>query len=247
MNTDKRHFNAVADNLLWRGEDDWAVPRSLSNHIDAEVIKKDLCLLGDVRGKRVLMPGAGTAYEGVALAQRGARVTAMDIAEKYLHLAYVRASKNNVLNQMEFVVGDATNIPFPDNTFDIVFAHAILHHLPLEDFKVQLLRVLKKRGKFLFSEPFGENKVLEFIRNSVPYHGKHRTDDERPLRYSDIDLIVHNVGSPCVIEDQLFSMINRFFPLGVDFRILSHIDHYVLKVLPFLKRFCRIVYIGGNK
>lgn len=55
-----------------------------------------LQLIGDVRGKAVLEIGCGAAQAAIAFARRGARVTALDVAESSLQLAHSLATQHGV-------------------------------------------------------------------------------------------------------------------------------------------------------
>lgn len=49
-------------------------------------------------------------------------------------------------------VADAETIPYPDNSFELVVGHAILHHIPdVEQALKEVLRVLKPGGRFVFA------------------------------------------------------------------------------------------------
>jgi len=103
-------------------------------------------LLGDVTGKSVLDIGAGTGRLSVLLANRGAKVTALDISPEMLQLI----KKKN--KHVETVVGDAESLSFADNTFDIVSAAFLVVHLkdPTKFFD-EVYRVLKDEGVFVFT------------------------------------------------------------------------------------------------
>ena len=48
-------------------------------------------------------------------------------------------------------VADAEQLPFPDESFDLVVGHAVLHHLPDVELAMrEVLRVLKPGGRFVF-------------------------------------------------------------------------------------------------
>ncbi|MEI8081492.1 MAG: methyltransferase domain-containing protein [Actinomycetes bacterium] len=48
-------------------------------------------------------------------------------------------------------VADAERIPYPDNSFDLVIGHAVLHHIPdVEQALRECLRVLRPGGRFVF-------------------------------------------------------------------------------------------------
>lgn len=49
-------------------------------------------------------------------------------------------------------VADAERIPYPDNSFDLVVGHAVLHHIPdVRAAFAEVLRVLKPGGRFVFA------------------------------------------------------------------------------------------------
>ncbi|SDJ29355.1 Methyltransferase domain-containing protein [Frankineae bacterium MT45] len=49
-------------------------------------------------------------------------------------------------------VADAERLPYPDDTFDLVVGHAVLHHIPDLDLAFgEILRVLKPGGRFVFA------------------------------------------------------------------------------------------------
>ena len=77
-------------------------------------------------------------------------------------------------------------LSYPDSFFDLAFGDAILHHVELDQAGAELRRVLRSGGRASFIEPLGMNPFLEFARRYLPYRDKGRTEDEIPLRYSDI-------------------------------------------------------------
>lgn len=105
---------------------------------------KLLPLLSSIKDKKVLDVGAGTGRLSIALAERGAVVTAFDISEKMLEIL---KRKNN---KIETIVGDAESMPFADGAFDIVTAAFLIVHLKdPERFFDEVYRVLKPDGLFV--------------------------------------------------------------------------------------------------
>jgi ubiquinone/menaquinone biosynthesis C-methylase UbiE len=64
--------------------------------------------------------------------------------------------------ELEGRVADAESIPYPDDSFDLVVGHAVLHHIPDLDVALrEVLRVLKPGGRFVFAgEPTAQGDVV---------------------------------------------------------------------------------------
>ena len=61
--------------------------------------------------------------------------------------------KQNGLSNARFLQGDAAKLPFTDNSFDLAIDFGIIHHIPnWRDALVELHRVLKTNGEFVFEE-----------------------------------------------------------------------------------------------
>lgn len=84
--------------------------------------------LGDVSGRRILDLGTGTGRAALALARRGARVTAVDASSAMLNVARQRAADANLA--IDFAEGDAHVLTFPDRFFDSAVCLRLLMHVP---------------------------------------------------------------------------------------------------------------------
>jgi SAM-dependent methyltransferase len=164
-------------------------------------------VLGDLPGKDVLDYGCGHGMAAVVLARRGARVTGFDLSDGYVAEARRRAAANEV--EATFLQADAESLPFEDRSFDAVWGSAILHHLDLRRAGAELRRLLRPGGVAVFCEPWGGNPLLQLARRYLPYPGKHRTPDERPLRPSDLAPLRETFPTLKVRGYQLIGMVNR--------------------------------------
>ena len=73
-------------------------------------------------------------------------VTGIDREESQIKLARGRAEERQLAN-VSFTVGSIYDLPFPDSSFDIVFAHAIFEHLASPDAALkEIFRVLAPGG-----------------------------------------------------------------------------------------------------
>ncbi len=137
-------------------------------------------LLGDVRGKTILEYGCGDGVNTICLANRGARIVALDLSPELLDIARRRAKANGV-RDVEFVAGSAHNVPLPDNSVDVVFGIAILHHLDLALASKEVTRLVRKGGVAIFQEPVRNSTLLREARNLIPYRSPDVSPFERPL------------------------------------------------------------------
>ena len=138
--------------------------------------------LGDVSGKYLLDLGCGAGENSVYFASRGARCVAADYSPGMVEVALKLAAANQV--RVEGKVVNAMDIDFPDNTFDIVYASNLLHHIPDPELTIkEMYRVLKPGGVACFWDPLKHNPVINVYRRIAT---KVRTEDETPL---DINIV----------------------------------------------------------
>ncbi|OYV62953.1 MAG: hypothetical protein B7X03_03670 [Parcubacteria group bacterium 21-58-10] len=97
-------------------------------------------------GMKVLDAGCGDGVLSVQMANKGAIVTGCDFSEPNIAAAKKYVSQQKIAN-VEFLVGDAENLPFSDNSFDLVVSSHVLEHLPDFDKGLrEIMRVTKKRA-----------------------------------------------------------------------------------------------------
>lgn len=197
--------------------------------------------LGDLRGRRVLEYGCGVGEISTLLAKSGARVTTFDLSPKSVVTCRERAKLNGVDCNIQLAVAAGECLPYADESFDVIFGKAILHHLDAELGWIDISRVLKQGGKAVFVEPMGMNPILSFVRDHVPYPHKNPRGADRPLNYVDIHRWGKGFRHFRYREIQLLSMLERGFGFGKNFSLFRHADEFLLKHLPFLRRFCRYV------
>lgn len=101
---------------------------------------------------RALELGCGTGFFLLNLMQSGVarRGSVTDLSPGMVKVA-VRNGKALGLD-VDGRVADAEGIPYPDDTFDLVVGHAVLHHIPDVELSLrEVLRVLKPGGRFVFA------------------------------------------------------------------------------------------------
>jgi ubiquinone/menaquinone biosynthesis C-methylase UbiE len=95
--------------------------------------------------------GSGTGYFSLNLLQMGTieRLTATDISLGMLQRLSTTADALGLA--AETVATEAEELPFEDESFDLVFGHAVLHHIPdLERAFAEFRRVLRPGGAIAF-------------------------------------------------------------------------------------------------
>jgi ubiquinone/menaquinone biosynthesis C-methylase UbiE len=89
-------------------------------------------------GEKVLDLGCGNGRWYKVFREKKVDYFGIDNSEKLIEIA-----KENFPNA-KFFVGNALNLPFPDNFFDKVYSIAFLHHIPSEDFRIKVLKEAKR-------------------------------------------------------------------------------------------------------
>ncbi len=130
---------------------------------------------------KILDVGCGTGYFAEKFLSKY-DVTGVDISEEMIKYAQTRMK--------EAVQADAQNMPFPDNTFDIVIARSLLHHLPDPKQGVkEIKRVLKRGGKVIFTDT--HNSFLSNLPRKIMYKkNKHFSDEHKNFKEEELIKII---------------------------------------------------------
>jgi len=189
-------------------------------------------VLGDVRGKAVLDFGCGNGENTVLLAKRGARVCGMDISHDIIKLAEQRMKINGITTGYSFFISSAHDVALADESMDVVFGIAILHHLELPLVAREVYRVLRKGGRAIFQEPVRNSKLMKFVRNLIPYQAPDVSPFERPLTDRELEDFAGAFSEyrskaftlPYINLAQILPVVNRHCtPLyRLDGKILGH-------------------------
>lgn len=111
------------------------------------------------RGLRVLEIGCGLGTDGAQFAKAGANYTGIDLTEAAVELARKRFEMFDLPG--EFRTADAENLNFPDESFDLVYSHGVLHHTP------DTAKAIREIHRVL--RPGGRAVVMLYHRNSYNY------------------------------------------------------------------------------
>lgn len=111
--------------------------------------------------QKVLELGCGTGEYTLRLFKISPKIIAIDISLLLIKQAKEKVKSSNV----NFIVADAENLPFKDNTFDAVVGNAVLHHFDLDNAFEEIKRVLIPGGKIAFTEPNMLNPQNLIVKN----------------------------------------------------------------------------------
>jgi len=100
----------------------------------------------NVAGKSVLEIGYGMGSDSSQLARRGAILHGIDLTAGNLPITQKHLGMYGCSS--ELIIGDAEDLPYPNDTFDIVYTMGVIHHTPkMEKAVEEIYRVLKPGGK----------------------------------------------------------------------------------------------------
>jgi SAM-dependent methyltransferase len=100
----------------------------------------------DWSGRKVLEIGLGQGSESEQIIRRGAHWSGLDLTQESVDRVGARLAIRK-LPYDDLRQGSALAIPWPSNTFDVVFSHGVLHHIPdIRTAQNEIHRILKPNG-----------------------------------------------------------------------------------------------------
>ena len=106
----------------------------LPNHINKAYARWETGLVWDsllnVEEKKVLDLGCGTGRVSIPLAEKGAKVTAVDISEEMLKRFKEKVLRLGIEKNVMFVKSSVTELDLSSHSFDVVLCLGLLEHIP---------------------------------------------------------------------------------------------------------------------
>lgn len=207
--------------------------------------------LGKLAGKRVLDLGCGAGYSAVELAQAGAIVTAVDLSAQALAATKTRAEGTRVAERVATVRSSVEQLPFADETFDLVFAQNFLMHVSTKAVGAEAWRVLKPGGKAVFIEPLAYHPLVRLYRKLFSSY-----KDTRPRWCTQDDL--KKLAAPfSKVETRTFYLLSvltsanfvqtRPKLLKPAWTILNGADELLTRFIPATRRLCWVTVLTLTK
>ena len=144
---DEQIFGFQSGNIIEDYED-------FLNKFDSHRYKKEGHILScldniDFKNKKVLEIGLGQGSESEQIIKRGAIWSGLDLTKESIFRVKKRFELKNI-KYADLKNGSITQAPFDDNSFDIVFSHGVLHHVPdIAKAQEEISRILKPDGKLI--------------------------------------------------------------------------------------------------
>jgi len=121
-------------------------------HVRGAAVSKELAAMVDLRGLKVLDVGCGIGGPCRMLAEAfNCNVTGIDLNHEFIRTAKALSLLVKPNQQITFLQGDATSLPFEDNAFDAVWTqHVQMNIADKQKLYTEIHRVLKPGGYFLY-------------------------------------------------------------------------------------------------
>lgn len=153
------------------------------NFTKQEYLEHMVSCVAPQKSDTVLEVAAGTCICGRSLAPFVKNVTCLDMTTAMLAVGKAEAEKQGLCN-INFVQGDAENLPFWDNSFDIIIARLAFHHFPNPQCCFsEMARVLKAGGKLVVIDMEAAEEALRNTEDEIetlrdPSHMRNLIKDE---------------------------------------------------------------------
>ncbi|WP_135611620.1 class I SAM-dependent methyltransferase [Methanococcoides sp. AM1] len=126
----------------------------------------ELCRIN--KDSKVLMVGCGTGFSACFVAQSfGCSVVGVDIAEVSIRKAKERAEALGLGERVEFRMGDAYDLPFEPDTFDVVITEFVSQFLDANRAFREFVRVLKPGGMVGINEMYRDRNIPQASEEEI--------------------------------------------------------------------------------
>jgi ubiquinone/menaquinone biosynthesis C-methylase UbiE len=151
--------------------------RPLPPEVSAKICNCILELVKATPETKFLEPGIGTGRIGFPIINKGYSYTGIDISEAMIN--QLRGKFPEIPENLTLIQGNAANLPFADNSFDVIITTHVLHCLdnPLVGL-TEIQRVLKSNGVYLSCEHLHCSYQEEFFQAFKKITTKYRENSQ---------------------------------------------------------------------
>lgn len=152
-------WGADAEHQAQRTPPDWRAHRHLRHNLIMHTADIDALLMRVTPGMKTLELGCGAGWLTLAMAQRGADATGMDISDQALNVAraYYAQIQADVLGTATYLTTDLNTVQLAPDSYDLIAVKGTLHHLVQIDTVIaQIYAALKPGGLLWAADTHGE-------------------------------------------------------------------------------------------
>ncbi|MDC0225507.1 class I SAM-dependent methyltransferase [Gammaproteobacteria bacterium] len=139
------NLKSCGEDLLLKTLDKFGYQEQINQRYELEPYIIDFADFLNSKDKKVLEIGVGLGADHQKFAESGAILTGIDLTDRAIEHAKRRFALFNLTSSLN--TGDAEDLSFGDNTFDLVYSWGVIHHSPRTPEAIkEILRVLKPGG-----------------------------------------------------------------------------------------------------
>lgn len=181
-----------------------AISRQIATALEHCVARLDLNL-----GERILDLATGTGWTSRLVARRGAEVVGTDIAGDLLAAASERANKEGL--KIDYRIGDAEKLPFPDQSFDgVISTFGVMFASCPEAAAAELARVCKRDGRIALATWLPDSSVFKMFLVMRPFMPPSPSPAPSPFEWGN--------------KDRVRALLSHAFDLGFEEGIATYFD-----------------------
>jgi len=161
----------------------------------ADAIEHAVDALDPQPGERILDVATGTGWAARRIAARGAIVTGVDLGEEVIEAA------KSLSSDIDFRVGDAEALPFPDNHFDAVIStFGVMFARDPEAVAAELARVVRPGGRVSLASWAIGGRVLDMFQLLRSYKPAEENPAPSPFEWGSAGRVTELLGNQFEVE-----------------------------------------------